>query len=511
MLAFREVCELPVKGVVYTHDHGDHLFGAPGFVDRADVESGAVPVIAHRDLVAEIGRLMSQNQAIMRARAMYHTGAMLPEGPEGRISIGVGPAVPFSGEGVLIPPTVLVDRQLEIEIAGVPMEIRWIPSEANTEISVWLPNEGVLQTAECVQGECYPNVYTIRGDVPRSAQRWVDALDVLRTYPADALAKSHGRCIVGREESAEHLLSYRDSIAWMHDQTVRWMNKGFAPDQIVERIGELPDHLAAHRHCGNEGYGAVSHSSRSVYSWYLGFNTGDVTDFDPATVERRARGYVDLAGGRAAILETASAAHDAGDDQWAIEILGWLLKSDPSDMDARRLSAAAHRARGLEQHNATWRNWYLTAAAELEGQWPMEFSMAPSGIYRSLPTEVLLTTAAVRLAAERSQELELRVGVEVGGVDDGRHTLHLRRSVLDHTPGVDATVDASIVFTDKDALVRWAAGGERLPALLDEGTCRITGSAESALDLDGALDDAPSMFDIYVTLHTNLSELPAPK
>ncbi|MGI9600334.1 MAG: alkyl sulfatase dimerization domain-containing protein [Acidimicrobiales bacterium] len=415
--------------------------------------------------------------------------------------------MPFSGAGTLIPPTVLVDDELHLEVAGVPMEIVWIPSEANTEIGVWLPDHGVLQTAECVQGECYPNVYTIRGDVPRPAQRWVDALDNLRAYPAEALAKSHGRCIVGSDDAAEHLLAYRDSIAWMHDQTVRWMNNGLDPDQIVERIGDLPDHLAAHRHCGVEGYGAVSHSSRSVYSWYLGFNTGTVTDFDPATVERRARGYVQLAGGRQALLENAAGAHAEGDNQWAIELLGWLLKSDPGDAEARRLSAAAHRARGLEQHNATWRNWYLTAALELDGVLPMEFSMAPSGIYAGLPTSVLLTTAAVRLAAERTADLRLRIGIDVAGVADGRHTIELRGSVLDHHAG-DGDTSATIIFTNKAAIIRWAAGGERLPALVDEGICRIDGSAEDALLLDRSLDDAPSMFDIYVTLHSHLSELP---
>ncbi|MGI9602639.1 MAG: MBL fold metallo-hydrolase, partial [Acidimicrobiales bacterium] len=80
MLAFREICDKPVKALIYTHDHGDHVFGAAAFVDPADVASGDVPVIAHRDLVAEIGRLQSQNFAIMGARAMYHTGALLPEG-----------------------------------------------------------------------------------------------------------------------------------------------------------------------------------------------------------------------------------------------------------------------------------------------------------------------------------------------------------------------------------------------------------------------------------------------
>ena len=67
----------------------------------------------------------------------------------------------------------------------------------------------------------------------------------LREFPAEALAKSHGRSVVGREAAAEHLRNYRDAIAWTHDQTVRFMNKGYVRDQIVEQMGQMPPHLRA--------------------------------------------------------------------------------------------------------------------------------------------------------------------------------------------------------------------------------------------------------------------------
>ena len=38
------------------------------------------------------------------------------------------------------------------------------------------------------------------------------------------------------------LTIYRDAIQLVHDQTVRFMNKGMHPDDIVERV-VLPDHM----------------------------------------------------------------------------------------------------------------------------------------------------------------------------------------------------------------------------------------------------------------------------
>ena len=121
----------------------------------------------------------------MGARGAYQFGAYLPAGADGLVNTGLGPFLPFNESAGLVPPNTFVDDRLEITVAGVRMEIVWVPSEAPDEIVVWLPDYGVLQSAECVQGECYPNLYTIRGDVPRPAAQWVRALDVLRAFPAE--------------------------------------------------------------------------------------------------------------------------------------------------------------------------------------------------------------------------------------------------------------------------------------------------------------------------------------
>ena len=51
------------------------------------------------------------------------------------------------------------------------------------------------------------------------------------------------------------LTLYRDAIQYVHDQTIRLMNKGFYPDQIIEMI-ELPETIAKSPFV-NEFYGTV--------------------------------------------------------------------------------------------------------------------------------------------------------------------------------------------------------------------------------------------------------------
>lgn len=499
LLAFREICEYPVTGLVYTHSHGDHWGGSPALVTPEQAASGEVPVIAQRQLMAEIARINGYNQPVMGARAAYQFGQYLPCSPEGVVNVGAGPFLDQSQAVGLIPPNTLLDDRLEVEISGVKLEIVWVPSEAPDEIAVWLPGLGVLQTAECIQGECYPNLYTLRGDVPRPAAQWVRSLDVLRRFPASALAKSHGRSVVGAEASRDHLRNYRDVIAWTHDQTVRYMNQGYIPDQITEKL-QMPPHLRGYETTGIEGYGSVAQGSRMIYAWYLGFNQGEVTDFDPAPYDRRQRGYVQAMGGADRICDLARTAMADGDSKWAIELLGYVVRSQPGHAQARQLAAEAHRREGLAKANATWRNWYLTAALELEGKIPVAVPNSAVDILNAMSVQSIMAALPVRLRAELTWYVQMTLAVSVAGPDPGQFTLHLRRGVLEVLDGLAGDADATARFAGKAALVDYL-GGTSLDDLESAGKLVIEGDRDAAARFSVFLDEPPSAAKIHVTRH----------
>lgn len=500
LTAFREICEYPVKGVVYTHSHGDHWAGSPVLLDA---NLSDAPVIAHDRFSAEVARINGFNQPIMAARSAYQHGAFLSASVDGRVNVGAGPFLDFGQSAGLIPPNVTLLDRLEVEVAGVQLEIVWVPSEAPDEIAVWLPQFGVLQTAECIQGECFPNIYTLRGDVPRPAQQWVDSLDVLRRFPAEALAKSHGRSVVGAEAARDHLRNYRDVIAWTHDQTVRFMNQGYVPDQIVEKLGDMPPHLRADETSGTEGYGSVPHGSRSIYAWYLGFNRGETTDFDPAPYEQRQRGYVAAMGGAERVCELAREAMDRDDNRWAIELLGYLVRSEPENRTARELSAQAHRREGYKKHNAPWRNWYLTAAEELEGRVPAPLSKSVGDVLMGLPLASIMAGLRVRLRAELTWHVEETLEIRVMGAEPGVFTLCLRRGVLEVTETASDGPRAApqcVTVTDKAALVDYLTGTD-ISALESSGRVELTGDRDVIARFSDYFDPPADAAKILVTLH----------
>ena len=103
----------------------------------------------------------------------------------------------------------------------------------------WLLDLELLHTVEVLQGESFPNLHTIRGTRYRDPELWFKGVDTLRTFPARYMVPSHSRPVSGRDEVAEVLTAYRDGIHYVYDQTIRHMNKGLLPDDLVQVV-KLP-------------------------------------------------------------------------------------------------------------------------------------------------------------------------------------------------------------------------------------------------------------------------------
>ena len=75
----------------------------------------------------------------------------------------------------------------------------------------------------------FPNLYAIRGTPFRSLKLWTESLDRMRNLKAEYLIPSHTEPIVGHQTIYSQLTDYRDAIQHVHDQTVRFINKGLHP------------------------------------------------------------------------------------------------------------------------------------------------------------------------------------------------------------------------------------------------------------------------------------------
>ncbi len=438
----------PIAAVVYNDSLADNYGGVEAFVSESEVKSGAVSIIAHESFermlknIGDVGNIHTW-------RAAYQAGAFLEKGPEGLVHTG---AIAFKpGKVSYIAPNVLVGKSWKGAPGGVRTEIYHFPAESDDGIVTWFPDQKTLVIGHVLFGDLLPQVYAQRGIV-RKPKRWYkgieDLIDFVNNIDVEYMVPMHFfEPIVGRERIMEVLNINRDTLQFIADQGARYINKGYRPDDLAVTVS-LPPHLATHRDL-QEHYGRLQQHMRQQYHDHLGWFQGDPTFLDALPAATRAQNYVEALGGRNGILEKVDAAIEQKQDLWAAELLGWLIQVNPEDDEARRLKAGAFRRLGFAAPNATYRNWFLTSALEMEGRLPQlkldKSAMIPEQILKGLGVLDLLETLKPRLMSEQTFDLDCRINIHCG---DDVVSAHLRRGVLESRPWAldesDLTLRASI-------------------------------------------------------------------
>ncbi len=487
----------PVTALIYTHSHTDHFAGAAGLVQLADVRAGRIPVIAPRGfLEAAVGENVIAGPAMQR-RATYQFGVPLAKDAGGLVNAGIGPGL-SRGATSLIPPTKEVAATGEqLIIDGVKMVFQLTPgTEAPAEMNINFPEWKIVDMAENANATQH-NILTPRGAVVRDAKVWAEGLtSALRLFgDSDILITSHGWPRFGNADIRDYLAKHRDVYAYLHDQTVRLMNKGLNGDEIAAQL-RLPPELDREWY-DRPYYGSLSFNSRAVYQFYMGWYDANPSSLAPTPPAETGRRYVEAMGGAEHVKAMAKAAYDRGDYAWAGELLNHVVMSDGADAAARDMLARAYDQLGWQNENSLWRNIYLTGAKELrEGVGaPPASAASQMATLANLPMGSLFDLLAVRLNAQKAQGQILKLAFVLSDTNE-RSYVTIENGVLIHEeinpPG---PVDATLTLTRADFLGS-IFGGQPLPPKVASGAAKVEGDAGALLKLAGWMDPPNPAFPI---------------
>jgi len=439
---FDKITQKPVRALIYTHNHADHVMGGLGFAP-----DGNVDVYSHETTNYYINRVANVIRPVLSLRSTRMFGMYLPpEGPDRMVNVGLGPFLETLDREItigLIRPNKTFSTELDTEICGVKVKLVHAPGETNDQLFVWLPERGVLLPGDNVY-KAFPNLYTIRGTLYRDVLEWARSIDKMRALQPTHLAPSHTRPISGQAEVAEILTAYRDAIQFVHDQTLRGMNQGLTPDELVEVV-QLPPHLKEHPFL-QEYYGTVAWSVRSVFNGYLGWFDGDVATLEPADPDERAAGMASLAGGAEGLQEAAQEALDQEQYAWAAELATHLLRLSPDSSQAKQIRAGALRALGQRHISANGRNYYLTQALEAEGTVKIHDDTHPKNalsFVNTIPIGQFVAAMPANLDADKSADKEMVVGFRFPDVNEA-YGIEVRRGVAEFVDGFPSEPDVTI-------------------------------------------------------------------
>lgn len=488
----------PIVAVIYTHSHTDHYGGVKGIVSENDVISGKVQILAPAGFMEEA---ISENVLlgnIMSRRALFSYGLLLPRNPQGNIGNGLGVTLTTGLPTIIAPTQSIIKTGEKKVIDGLEFDFLMAPgSEAPSEMHLYIPALKALCTAENTTHTLH-NFYTLRGAKTRDTSKWTEYLnETLDMWgsQAEVLFMPHTWPVWGNQHINDYIGKYRDTIKYIHDQTLNMANQGYTMNEIGNMI-QLPPTLA--NNWASRGYyGSVSHDARAVYNFYLGYFDGNPANLDPYGQTDMGKRYVKALGGAKQTIELAQEAYDKGDYRWTSELLKHVISAEPDNQAAKNLQANAFEQLGYQAESATWRGFYLTGAKELrEGvrKFTHGTTNSPDTI-NGMSVEMLLDYMAVRLDSEKASGKHISLNFNL---DKGENlNLTLNNSVLNHRQTLQPDADTSFYISRTD-LHDVLTGQVKMSDLVHAKKVKVIGKAAKLDEVIAMLDQ----FDLWVNVVT---------
>lgn len=335
--SIRSWSKAPVRTILYTHGHIDHVSGASLFE-----EEGPLKVIAHQN----VGRRFDR----YRLTAGYNTVINQRQ---------------FQVPGLRWPtdyryPDETYSDTLTITEGGPTLELHHARGETDDHTWTWMPDEKILLTGDLFIWTA-PNAGNPQ-KVQRYAHEWSVALREMAKLGAEVMLPGHGLPVMGRDRIRQTLDETAEFLESLVEQTLEMMNAGASLDEIVHSVVP-PAHLAGRPYL-RPIYDEPEFIVRNIWRLYGGWYEGDPSRLKPAARRDLATEIVSMSGDlKKVISRAASLAHEGRLDV-ACELIEFGILAAPDDPEVHRVRASIYERRSGTEASTMSKGIFTWAAGE---------------------------------------------------------------------------------------------------------------------------------------------------
>ncbi len=331
--SLRSWADDPVRTLVYTHGHVDHVGGSGALVHDGDARGHARPhVVGHDNVTPRFERYRATNGWNLAINARQFGPAMVRPRPDGSVP------------DFLPADTLAVDQHyresLDLSVGGLDLELHHARGETDDHTWAWIPAHRAVAVGDFVAW-VFPNAGNPQ-KVQRYPLEWAAALRDMLTHEPELLLPAHGLAVSGRRRVATVLGDLATALETLVADVVGAMNQGATLDEIVHGV-RVDDELVR-RPWLRPIYDEPEFVVRNVWRLYGGWWDGDPAHLKPPPADVLAEELAELAGGARRLADRARGLSGAGEHRLACQLVE-LAAQASADPGIWRLRAELYRAR----------------------------------------------------------------------------------------------------------------------------------------------------------------------
>ena len=343
---FDAVSTAPIRKIIFTQSHEDHIGGWPTF------NALGVETIGHANLpfvrthYRDLGPAMGARSRRLWSRDQKQE---ITERPEPVLTTSFHDSHAF-------------------ELGGRRFELYSVPGgETIDSLVVWLPQERIVFTGN-MTGPIFghvPNLYTVRGERYRYVQWYIDSVQRVIDLAPEVLITGHGEPLRGADVIREKLSRMRDATQSLRDQVFAGMNAGKNLWTLMREV-KLPENLTI-----PQGHGKVPWIVRAIWEEHMGwFRFESSTELYDVPPQALFPDFVEMAGGPDPVLARARDYLSRERPLETLHLAEAVLATEAGNQDALKLKLRATELvlaqNGRENFSEV--RWLESEIARLKGE-----------------------------------------------------------------------------------------------------------------------------------------------